>query len=46
MTKITINIDTEGDNGPKVTTTTKNQKSEVPKEETPVEGDKQAAIRE
>ncbi len=43
MTKITINIDTEGDNEPKVTTTTGNPITEVPNKETPVEEKKEAA---
>jgi Cu2+-exporting ATPase len=43
MTKITINIDTEGDNEPKVSTTTENPKTEAPNKETPVEEKKEAA---
>jgi Cu2+-exporting ATPase len=50
MTKITINIDTEGDE-PKVTTTTENPnadipKAEPPKEETPNEQPKEATPKE
>ena len=36
MTKITINIDTEGDE-PKVTTTTENANADIPKAESPKE---------
>ncbi|MDZ4844766.1 MAG: copper-translocating P-type ATPase [Chitinophagales bacterium] len=46
MTKITINIDTEGENEPKVTTTTENPNTDVPKAESPVEEKKEATPKE